>query len=186
VGVGLELKIEPETIREALAGFGGVERRFQVRGEVEGITVVDDYGHHPAEIRATLRAAQNCRYSRVIVVFQPHRYSRTALLMDDFARCFVPCDHLLVMDIYPASEAPIEGVTSKALTDRMAAAGFSAVEYEPKAEGVVRKLLEIAQPGDLVITQGAGNVWQVGEQFLGALRELSRNTAGAAARGAAS
>ncbi|OFV95956.1 MAG: UDP-N-acetylmuramate--L-alanine ligase [Acidobacteria bacterium RIFCSPLOWO2_12_FULL_54_10] len=175
VAVGLELKIQPEKIREALAGFGGVERRFQVRGEVEGITVVDDYGHHPAEIRATLRAAADCEYKRVIVVFQPHRYSRTSLLLDDFARCFVPCDHVLVMDIYAAGEAPLEGITSKTLTDRMEATSFSAVEHQPTADAVVRRLLEITRPGDLVLTQGAGSVWQVGEQFLEALRQRSRS-----------
>ena len=177
VAVGLELKIELETIREALASFGGVERRFQVRGVVDDITVVDDYAHHPTEIRATLHAAQDCDYQRVLVVFQPHRYSRTALLLEDFARCFVPCDHLLVMDIYSAGELPIEGISAEALVDRMRAAGCSAVDYQPEGAALLGRLLELARPGDLVLTLGAGNVWQVGERLLQALRDRSEKAA---------
>ena len=164
--VGLELKVEVEKIRQGLAGFGGVERRFQVRGVVDGITVVDDYGHHPTEIRATLSAARDCDYRRVIVVFQPHRYTRTAMLLDDFARCFSLCDYLFVMDIYPAGERPIEGISAKLLVDRMRAEGFQMVEHQPVVEDLLKRLGDCAQPGDLVLTLGAGNVWQVGERFL--------------------
>lgn len=168
--VGFELKIDQETIRAALAGFENVDRRFQVRGEVGGVTVVDDYGHHPTEIRATLAAARSCRYRQVYAIFQPHRYSRTALLADDFARCFDGCDFLYVLDIYPAGELPIEGISSAGLVERMHAEGFGAAEYEPAANELLSKLMKAVQPGDLVLTLGAGNVWQVGEQFLELMR----------------
>jgi len=168
--VGLELKLDAGTIRRGLAAFGGVERRFQVRGVEQQITVVDDYGHHPTEIRATLDAARHCDYARVIVVFQPHRYTRTALLLEDFVSCFDRADHVLVMDIYAAGEPPIEGVTAELLVERMRAAGKSNVEYQPAGDALLQRLAAIARPGDLVLTLGAGNVWQVGEQFLEALR----------------
>ena len=170
-GVGLELKVDAEKIRQGLAGFGGVERRFQVRGTVDGITVVDDYGHHPTEIRATLSAARDCDYRRVIVVFQPHRYSRTAMLLDDFAVCFGECDYLFVMDIYAASEPPLEGISAKILVDRIRNASCPTVEYQPVVEELLRQLSEMTRPGDLVLTLGAGNVWQVGERFLELLNE---------------
>ena len=170
VAVGLELKIDPEKIRAALAGFHNVDRRFQVRGEVDGVTVVDDYGHHPTEILATLAAARDCRYRRIYAIFQPHRYSRTALLMDEFARCFAACDFLYVMDIYPAGEQPIEGVSSDRLVEQMRAAGFGAVEYAPAVHEFLPRLAKAVEPGDLVLTLGAGNVWQVGEAFLELLR----------------
>jgi UDP-N-acetylmuramate--alanine ligase len=170
VAVGLELKIAPDKIRQGLENFHGVERRFQVRGVVDGVTVVDDYGHHPTEIRATLAAARDCDYRRIFVVFQPHRYTRTALLLDEFAACFGACDFLYVMDIYAASEPPIEGVDSRRLVERIKAGGFSAVEYQPVVDDLLPALAEKVQPGDLVLTLGAGNVWQVGEQFLESLR----------------
>jgi UDP-N-acetylmuramate--alanine ligase len=170
VAVGLELKIAPDKIRQGLENFHGVERRFQVRGVVDGVTVVDDYGHHPTEIRATLAAARDCDYRRIFVVFQPHRYTRTALLLDEFAACFGACDFLYVMDIYAASEPPIEGVDSRRLVERIKAGGFSTVEYQPVVDDLLPALAEKVRPGDLVLTLGAGNVWQVGEQFLESLR----------------
>jgi UDP-N-acetylmuramate--alanine ligase len=168
--VGIELKIDPDTIRTSLAAFQNVDRRFQVRGEVGGVTVVDDYGHHPTEIRATLAAARDCHYRRVYAIFQPHRYSRTALLADEFTRCFEGCDYLYVMDIYSAGESPIEGVSSAALVERMQAAGFGAAEYVAVVNQLLPKLVKAVQTGDLVLTLGAGNVWQVGEQLLELLR----------------
>ena len=174
--VCLELKIEVETIRAALAEFAGVERRFQVRGMVGGVTVVDDYGHHPTEIRATLAAARDCGYARVLAVFQPHRYTRTALLLDDFGPCFDPADAVFVLDIYPAGEPPIEGISSATLVERMRAGARGTVEYQSRVEDVLQKLLGQVQPGDLVLTLGAGNVWQVGERFLELLRERSGKT----------
>jgi len=168
--VALELKIDPEKIRIALAGFHNVDRRFQVRGEVDGITVVDDYGHHPTEIRATLAAARDCRYRRIYGIFQPHRYSRTALLAEEFTRCFDACDFLYVLDIYAAGEQPVEGVSAERLVERMRAAGFGAVEYTPSVEELLPRLARVVEPGDLVLTLGAGNVWQAGERFLELLR----------------
>ena len=173
IAVGLELTIQPEQIRDGLEGFGGVERRFQVRGAEQGITVVDDYGHHPTEIRATLAAAAACDYRRVIAVFQPHRYTRTAALLEEFAHCFAGCDHLLVMDIYAASETPIEGINSALLVERIRAAGLSSVDYRPDPNELLHRLVTIARPGDLVITLGAGNVWQIGELFLDELRKTA-------------
>ncbi len=113
VGVGLDINIEQ--IRAGIENFRGVDRRFQLRGKVAGITVVDDYGHHPTEIRATLAAARQCNYGKIHVVFQPHRYSRTQLLMEEFTTAFKDCDSLFLLDIYPASENPIDGVTSAVL-----------------------------------------------------------------------
>jgi UDP-N-acetylmuramate--alanine ligase len=179
VAVGLELKIDPDRCRAALAGFRNVDRRFQVRGEVAGVTVIDDYGHHPTEIRATLAAARNCSFRRVHVIFQPHRYSRTALLADEFARCFEACDFLYVLDIYAAGEPAIDGVNSAWLVEKMRAAGFTAVEYTASVDQMLPRLARVVEPGDVVLTLGAGNVWQAGERFL----ELLRANAAAVASG---
>src|SRR4029077_847545 len=113
IAVAMELEVKPDVIREGLATFSGVDRRFQTRGEARGITVIDDYGHHPTEIRATLTAARLCRFNRIHAIFQPHRYSRPAALMDEFARSFHQADSVYVLDIYAASEKPIEGVTGE-------------------------------------------------------------------------
>jgi len=169
--VGLELGVEIGAIRAALSGFSGVDRRFQVRGRERGITVVDDYGHHPTEIRATLAAAKLGKYRRILVVFQPHRYTRTRDLMDEFAGSFHQADALFVLDIYAASEAPIEGVTTPALVERIRELGHRSVEYTPGLDDAVARVLAEAQDGDLVLTLGAGNVWQAGERVLERLRE---------------
>src|SRR5580658_4838947 len=129
VAVAMELEVAPGTIREALATFSGVDRRFQVRGQERGITVVDDYGHHPTEIRATLDGARECGFRRIHVLFQPHRYTRTFHLMDEFARSFHQADRVFVLDIYAAAEKPIEGVTAEMLVDRLRQFGHRAVEY---------------------------------------------------------
>lgn len=170
VAVGLELEIPAETIREALAAFRGVERRFQIRGAARGVTVIDDYGHHPTEIRATLAAARACRFSRIHVLFQPHRYTRTDALMDDFARAFHQADSVHLLEIYAASEAPIEGVTAEALTDRIRAFGHRHAHYAGSMERGIEAVTEAAGPGDAVITLGAGSVWQAGEKILEKLR----------------
>ena len=172
--VGLELKIGLETIRAALAEFGGVERRFQARGEVDGVTVVDDYGHHPTEIRATLAAARDCGYRRVLAVFQPHRYTRTALLLDDFGPCFADADQIFVLDIYGAGEPPIEGISARVLVERMRTVTGREFEYQPDSETMLQRLLERVRPGDVVLTLGAGNVWQLGERFLELLKARSQ------------
>jgi UDP-N-acetylmuramate--alanine ligase len=167
--VAMELEVKPDAIREALAAFSGVDRRFQVRGKERGITVVDDYGHHPTEIRATLDAARQCGFRRVHVLFQPHRYSRTSHLMDEFARSFHQADTLFVTDIYAASERPIEGVSAEALVDRIRQFGHRAVEYAGTVDAGADALFAVAADGDMVLTLGAGNVWQAGEKLLARL-----------------
>ncbi|HEV3199312.1 MAG TPA: UDP-N-acetylmuramate--L-alanine ligase [Bryobacteraceae bacterium] len=170
VATAMELEVKPDTIREALGTFSGVDRRFQVRGKEQGITVVDDYGHHPTEIRATLESARLCGFRRVHVLFQPHRYTRTFHLMDDFARSFHQADSLFVMDIYAASEKPIEGVTAEALVERVRQFGHRGVEYVGTLDHGVEALLNVAREGDAVMTLGAGSVWQAGEKVLARLK----------------
>ncbi|HJT88126.1 MAG TPA: UDP-N-acetylmuramate--L-alanine ligase [Bryobacteraceae bacterium] len=170
VAVAMELEVKPQTIREALATFTGVDRRFQVRGKERGITVVDDYGHHPTEIRATLDGARQCGFRRVHVLFQPHRYTRTLHLMDEFASAFHQADSVFLLDIYAASEKPIEGVTAEALVDRIRQFGHRRAEYVGSMDRGVEALLREAEEGDLVLTLGAGNVWQAGEKLLERLR----------------
>jgi UDP-N-acetylmuramate--alanine ligase len=148
-----------------------VDRRFQTRGQERGITVIDDYGHHPTEIRATLAAARLCGFQRIHVLFQPHRYSRTFHLLDDFGRAFHQADTVLVLDIYAASERPIEGVTAEAVAERIRQFGHRGVEYVGTIERGVDALLAVAQDGDLVLTLGAGNVWQAGDLVLARLRQ---------------
>jgi UDP-N-acetylmuramate--alanine ligase len=170
ITVAMELEVKPEVIREALATFSGVDRRFQLRGKERGITVVDDYGHHPTEIRATLDSARSCGFKRIHVLFQPHRYTRTFHLMDEFARSFHQADSLFVMDIYAASEKPIEGVTAEAMVERIRQFGHRGAEYVGTIDGGVEALLKVAADGDAVLTLGAGNVWQAGEKLLERLR----------------
>jgi UDP-N-acetylmuramate--alanine ligase len=173
VAVGLELDVPLETIREALASFSGVDRRFQVRGTERGVTVIDDYGHHPTEIRATLAAARACRYKRLHVLFQPHRYTRTDALMDDFARAFHQADTVHVMDIYAASEEPIEGVTAEALAARIRAFGHKGAHYVGSMERGIESVAKEAHPGDAIVTLGAGSVSQAGEEILSRLKGMS-------------
>ncbi|MGE5570539.1 MAG: UDP-N-acetylmuramate--L-alanine ligase [Rhodospirillales bacterium] len=168
--VSLELELPVEAIREGLAAYTGVDRRFQERGTACGITVVDDYGHHPTEIRSTLAAARQCDYRKIHVIFQPHRYSRTLHLMDEFARCFYQADSVFVLDIYAASEKPIEGVSAEALAERIRDFGHKSVEYVGSIERAVEAALAAAKAGDLVLTLGAGNVWQAGDRLLERMR----------------
>ncbi len=172
VAVGLDLDIAFEEIARTLCEFPGAERRFQIKGERSGVMVIDDYGHHPTEIKATLAAARTAG-RRVVTLFQPHRYTRTRDLMDDFARSFYGADVLIVSDIYAASEDPIEGITSRALTEKIERFGHRHVEYTGKLADAARRLKEIAQPGDLVLTLGAGNVWQAGEELLRILEDTT-------------
>ncbi len=171
VTIALEQEVKPGTIREALATFSGVDRRFQVRGKERGITVVDDYGHHPTEIKATLEGARQCGFARVHVLFQPHRYTRTFHLMDEFARAFNQADTVFVMDIYAASEKPIEGVTAEALVERIRQFGHRGVEYVGTMDCGVDALLKVARAGDVVLTLGAGSITQAAEKLLEKLRE---------------
>src|SRR5579862_4218831 len=157
---GLELEIPVEQIREALERFTGVERRFQIRGAEGGVSVIDDYGHHPTEIQATLAAARACRFRRVHVLFQPHRYTRTQALLDDFARAFHQADSVFVLDIYGASEKPIEGVTSRALVERIRAFGHRDAHYAGAMDPGIASVIEAAREGDAIITLGAGSISQ--------------------------
>jgi UDP-N-acetylmuramate--alanine ligase len=168
--VALELGIPVETIREGLAAFRGVDRRFEIKGTERGVTVIDDYGHHPTEIRATLAAARACRYNRVLVLFQPHRYSRTQALLEDFARAFHQADAVYVLDIYAASEPPIAGVSSPALVEAIARYGHRSVHYAGELASGAAAIARAAQPGDAIITLGAGSVSQAAGQILDRLR----------------
>jgi UDP-N-acetylmuramate--alanine ligase len=164
---GLELGVEVDQIRAALAGFSGVARRFERKGEKAGVTVVDDYGHHPTEVKAVLAAArEGFPDRRLVVVFQPHRYSRTRDQMGAFAQAFHGADAVVLMDIYPAGEAPIAGVSSEALLTAVKGCGHRDARHIATAEAVVDHLSATAKPGDVVLTLGAGDVWKVGEAFI--------------------
>ena len=170
VAVGLELNVPVEKIIAGLKTFTGVDRRFQIKGRQAGITVIDDYGHHPTEVRATLGAARLCNFRRVNVLFQPHRYTRTAHLMDEFARSFHQADNVFVTDIYAASEKPIDGVSGESLAQRLRAFGHKQAEYVGTLDRGVDRLLETAKEGDAIITLGAGSVSQMGDVILKKLR----------------
>jgi UDP-N-acetylmuramate--alanine ligase len=179
IAVGFELEVPFSQIAEALASFTGAGRRFQFRGEAAGVLVVDDYGHHPTEIKATLAAAKIGSGGRhIVVLFQPHRYSRTNDLMEEFARSFNNADTLFVTDIYAASEEPIEGVTAETLTNAIKRFGHKDVRYVGPLENAAETLRDQVQAGDLVITLGAGTVNRVSEQLLTLLRERSEATSG--------
>jgi UDP-N-acetylmuramate--alanine ligase len=171
IAAALELDVPFDTIAHALSEFGGAERRFQFKGEEHGISVVDDYGHHPTEIKATLSAARiGAPSRRIVVLFQPHRYSRTADLMDEFASAFNNADVLLVSDIYAASETPIEGITAEVLTNRIKSYGHKSAEYIGSIDDSAEVLRDTVREGDLVITLGAGTVTRIGDQLLGLLK----------------
>ena len=156
--VALYLNVPAELVREGLEKFGGVSRRFDIKGVVNGITVIDDYGHHPVEIRATLEAARVCKFNRLLVLFQPHRYTRTQHLWDEFCRAFNQADILVLTDIYAASEPPIPGITSEALTNAIREAGHKNVHYFRSMQDGIEFLLKEARFGDAILTVGAGNV----------------------------
>ena len=162
VAIGIQLGIAPEKIAAGLGSFRGVDRRFQTKGNAAGVTVIDDYGHHPTEIRATLQAARECGYRRVLVLFQPHRYTRTRDLMGDFATAFADADALQVLDIYAASEQPIEGVTGEALAEAIRVQGGGRVAYASSMSEAVERLAADAREGDMILTLGAGSVSQAG------------------------
>jgi UDP-N-acetylmuramate--alanine ligase len=168
--VATELGVAPGVIREGLALYAGVDRRFQIKGVERGVTVIDDYGHHPTEVRATLQAARSCNPKRILVLFQPHRYSRTFHLMDDFARAFHQADRVFVLDIYAASEKPMEGVSSEALVERLRQFGQRNAEYVDSLAHGVEAVVAAAEPGDLVVTLGAGSVSQASDTILEALK----------------
>ena len=164
--VARELGIDLEIIRKALKDFSGVQRRFQIKGEVNGITIVDDYGHHPTEIKATLAAAAAGMDRRIVVVFQPHRYTRTQHLLEDFFTSFNQADKLVIMDIYAAGEKPVPGVSGQALYEGIKKHGHRDAAFIPDREKLIEHLVGVIKKGDLVLTLGAGDVWKIGEQFL--------------------
>jgi UDP-N-acetylmuramate--alanine ligase len=170
VAIGVQLGLAPEKIAAGLATFRGVDRRFQVRGVERGVTVVDDYGHHPTEIRATLQAARECGYGRVLVLFQPHRYTRTRDLMEEFAGAFGDADAVQVLDIYAASEQPIEGITGEALAAAIREKNGGRVRYANSMAEAVERLAADARPGEMILTMGAGSVSQAGPMLLEELR----------------
>ncbi|MBI2486860.1 MAG: UDP-N-acetylmuramate--L-alanine ligase [Deltaproteobacteria bacterium] len=165
--VGMELGMSFERIRDGLAEFKGIDRRLQVKGEGRGVLVMDDYGHHPQEIRVTLSAIKEAFSKKIIVIFQPHRYTRTHLLFDDFVKVLSEVDTLFILDIYPAGETPIEGVTAEKLVNAIKENGHENVFYINEPDEAVRRVLEIVKPGDVVLTLGAGNVWMLGEKIVG-------------------
>ena len=167
VCVGLELELSFAKIQTGLQGFAGVQRRMQQKGEVDGITIVDDYGHHPTEIRATLDAIKQAwPQKRLVVLFQPHRYSRTKALFKEFQTCFHKADYLIMSDIYPASEEPIPGVTGESLLEATKIHGQRYTRYIGDLDKMAEELQPMLQAGDLVLTLGAGNIVKVGEELL--------------------
>jgi UDP-N-acetylmuramate--alanine ligase len=172
VTVGLELDIPFTAIAAALQNFSGVQRRLQIKGERRDITVVDDYGHHPTEIRATLSALRDAwPERRLVVLFQPHRYSRTHALAEDFHTAFHKANILLLTEIYGASEIPIPGVTAEALVNGIKQHGHRHAYFEPTFDKLLDRALDILAPGDIVLTLGAGNIYQVGEKLLTMINE---------------
>jgi len=166
IAVACELDMPFDAIRKGLEAFVGVHRRLEIKGVVNGVTVVDDYGHHPTEIRETLAAARQVWKDRIIVVFQPHRYTRTQKLFNEFLTAFPDADYLIVTDIYAASEKPIEGVSAAGLCEGIRAHSHQNVIYLSGFDEMTDHLLAMAKPSDVIITQGAGSVWKVGEEFL--------------------
>jgi UDP-N-acetylmuramate--alanine ligase len=167
IAVAIELQIPVKVIANALGNFSGIHRRFELKGECKKVKIYDDYGHHPSEIKATLKAARECiNGSRLFVLFQPHRYTRTRDLMDEFAASFTNADKLFLMDIYPAGEKPIEGIESSSLMKKIKELGSCDVSYISDREELIQRVISEIKSGDVLITLGAGNVYKVGEEIL--------------------
>ncbi len=166
-----------EKTRQALDSFPGVQRRFTLRGTAAGVTVIDDYGHHPVEIRAVIQAAKQVTSGRIVILFQPHRYTRTRALFDDFLTAFHDADLLFVMEIYPASEKPIEGVSGEALCDGIRSRGHKAAIFLPHRDTVVAEVADQLRAGDMIVTLGAGDVTQLGPMILEELKRREKATA---------
>ena len=165
IGVAIELDIPFATVQDALRRFAGIHRRLEVKWDKE-VTLVDDYGHHPTEIKATLAAVRSMRKGKVIVAFQPHRYTRTKALLDQFVTSFNEADVLIVTEIYAASEDKIEGISGSALAERIRKSGHKNVLFAPTKEDVAETVLQVAAPGDLVVTLGAGDIYKVGDRLI--------------------
>ena len=171
IAVGIGLDVGVDAIRTALDQFRGVDRRFQLRGRAAGVSVIDDYGHHPTEIRATLAAARQCGFQKIHVIFQPHRYTRTRDLIEEFTTAFDDADSLFVLDIYAASEKPIEGVTGEILAQRIRERNAKNGRYTSSPADAVDAAAAVAQDGDMILTLGAGSVSQFGPMILEKLKE---------------
>jgi UDP-N-acetylmuramate--alanine ligase len=178
VGVGLDIGVE--SIRTALDQFRGVDRRFQLRGRASEVSVIDDYGHHPTEIKATLAAARQCGFRRVHVIFQPHRYTRTRDLLEEFTTAFGDADSLLVLDIYAASEKPIDGITGEILAQRIREKNAKNGRYASSFAEAVDAVAAVAEDGDMILTLGAGSVSQLGPMILEKLKERDAARSGSA------
>ena len=174
IATAMELQIPVDRISKALKKFSGIHRRFEFKGEAKGVRVYDDYGHHPSEIAATLKAARECFASnRLIVLFQPHRFTRTRDLMDEFAVSFTDVDRLYLMDIYPAGEQPIEGITAEALLRAIKRTATGAISYEADRKEMVEAIVRETAPGDVLLTLGAGDVYKLGEEILRGMRSAA-------------
>lgn len=171
IATSQELGIDLETTKAALRAFEGIQRRFQLRHQIDDILIIDDYGHHPREIEATLRAAKCGWQRRVIALFQPHRFTRVRNLADEFHRCFYQADKLIVTDIYPAGEMPIDGVHAKNLYEGILHHGHRDVTYIADKDEIAHYLSPIVRPGDMVITLGAGDIWKVGDELAQMLKK---------------
>jgi UDP-N-acetylmuramate--alanine ligase len=171
IAVGVGLDVDVEAIRAALDQFRGVDRRFQLRGRASGVSVIDDYGHHPTEIKATLAAARQCGFRKIHVVFQPHRYTRTRDLIEEFTASFGDADSLFVLDIYAASEKPIEGISGEALARTIREKGGRSAAYAGSFADAVGAVAAVAEDGDMILTLGAGSVSQLGPLILEKLKE---------------
>ncbi len=174
ITLGLQLGIDHQVIQKSIKSFAGVKRRFQRKGTISEVTVVDDYGHHPTEIVATLKAAHSVKKNRLVTVFQPHRFSRTKFLMEDFVSALSQTDVLILTDIYAASEEPIVGITSEVLLQKIHQHGHREAVYLKK-DDIAAHLLKIVRPGDLVLTLGAGDIYRCGEELL---KELEQQPTG--------
>jgi UDP-N-acetylmuramate--alanine ligase len=178
IAVGIGLDVPVEDIRRALENFNGVDRRFQMIGSAGGVAVVDDYGHHPTEIRATLAAARQCGFGKVHVIFQPHRYTRTLLLLEEFSTAFRDAHSVIVLDIYPAHEPPIPGITGEILANRITEVGRQAALYVSSFAEAVKLAASAAMPGDVILTLGAGSVSHLAPQVLEELESRAAKSVG--------
>ncbi|MFH1784708.1 MAG: UDP-N-acetylmuramate--L-alanine ligase [bacterium] len=170
IAVAMELDVSVDNIREGFSDFSGVERRIEMKGDINGVIVIDDYAHHPTEIKATLDALRGSCKKRLIAVFQPHRFSRTKLLAKDFGTAFDAADVVVVTDIYPAGEKPIPGVSAQLIKESIEAHNHKEVEFFSSSNEIVEFISGYTEPGDVVLTLGAGDVWKIGESLLENLR----------------
>lgn len=170
IGLGLELDIDFKTIREGLKSFSGVRRRFEIKGIFNDIMVVDDYAHHPTEVSATLKAVKNGWERRLVCVFQPHLYTRTRDFYEDFARAFLISDVLIVTDVYPAREEPIEGISGELIINAAKSMGHKDVHWVKEKKSVVAALRALVNEGDFVVTMGAGDIWRMGDEYVSVLQ----------------